>query len=62
MSLSNAQSIGLGLVGVLSAAALLFNWYVAPRVNAIFRPSIKTAMYWFIAILFIQTGFIVLGK
>ena len=61
MSISNAQIMGLALVAALTGAALFFLWYVPPKVSAIFRPSLRTAIYWFIGILFIQTGFILAG-
>ncbi len=61
MSISNSQLIGLVLVAALTGAALLFLWYVPPRVSAIFRPSLRAAIYWFIAILLVQTGFILAG-
>jgi len=61
MILSNAQLIGLALDGFLIFSALLLLWYVTPRVNATFRPSIKLAIYWFIGILLIQTVFVLIA-
>lgn len=61
MTISNSQIIGLGVVGVLILPPAVFLWYVAPRVNAIFRPSLRTAAYWFIGILLIQAGFLLAG-
>lgn len=61
MTVSNSQIIGLGVVGALIVMAAIFLWYVVPRVNAIFRPSLRTVLYWFMGILLIQTGFMLAG-
>lgn len=61
MSISNAQIIGLALVAGLIGAAFFFLWYISPKVSAIFRPSLRTAIYWLVGILLIQTGFILAG-
>jgi len=61
MIVSNSRIIGFGVVGALIALAGFFLWYATPRVDAIFRPSLRTAIYWFIGILLIQTAFIVAG-
>jgi hypothetical protein len=58
MTVSNSQIIGLGVVAVLIVMAAVFLRYVAPRVDAILRPSLRTAIYWFVGILLIQTGFL----
>ncbi|MDP1808708.1 MAG: hypothetical protein Q8L35_04135 [Actinomycetota bacterium] len=61
MTASNSQMIGLGVVGALIVIAAIFLRYVVPGVDAIFRPSLRTAIYWFIGILLIQTGFMLAG-
>jgi hypothetical protein len=57
MTISNVEIAGFAFVGILIAAALLFLWYILPRVDAMFRPSLRMAAYWFIGIILVETVF-----
>lgn len=61
MPFSTTQLVGFGVVAAIIAAALLFAWYKIPKNDALFQPSLKSALYWLIGIIVFQTVFITLG-
>lgn len=61
MILSTSQLVGLGTVAAIIALAFLFLWYVIPRINPTFRSSVKTAVYWSLGLLVIQTALILVA-
>ena len=61
MELSLSQVIGLVLVGAVIIMALGFSWYGRRRFSHIYSGSIQKAVVWGIALLIMQTVFLLVA-
>ncbi len=62
MIISDSQIIGLVFVAAVIIFILVFMKVANGRIDAIFRPTIRTAGVWGIVVLLIQTIFLIAGS
>ncbi|HEB13302.1 MAG TPA: hypothetical protein ENI11_06465 [Actinobacteria bacterium] len=62
MIISDSQIVGLVMAAAVIIFILVFMKMMNSRIDAIFRPAIRTAGVWGIVILLIQTIFLIAGS